>query len=97
MSDRVVGSRELKIRLGTYLRQVRSGRTLVITDRGQPVAELRPLEGSRGDDAALARLAARGAVSLPQTPGVSRRPARPITSRGQSISSAILDGRKDRI
>jgi len=29
-----VGVRELKTRLGGYLRQVRAGRTLVITDRG---------------------------------------------------------------
>src|SRR5262245_49988787 len=43
MKHRVVGARELKVRLGTYLRQVRQGRTLVVTDRGQPVAELRPI------------------------------------------------------
>ena len=39
-----VGARELKIRLGGYLQRVRQGHTLVITDRGHPVAELRPLE-----------------------------------------------------
>src|SRR3989304_5686519 len=36
-----VGARELKTRLGTYLRKVRQGSTLVVTDRGEPVAELR--------------------------------------------------------
>ena len=38
---KTVGSRELKTRLGTYLRQVREGMTLVVTERGLPVAELR--------------------------------------------------------
>jgi len=38
---RQVGARELKTRLGTYLRQVRRGATLVVTERGEPVAELR--------------------------------------------------------
>ena len=43
MARDVVGARELKTRLGTYLQRVREGRTLVVTDRGEPVAELRPL------------------------------------------------------
>ena len=45
MSNNLVGARELKARLGSYLRRVRQGQTLVVTDRGQPVAELRPLAG----------------------------------------------------
>ena len=41
-----VGSRELKNRLGSYLRQVRRGATIVVTDRGTPVAELRPVRAA---------------------------------------------------
>jgi hypothetical protein len=44
-----VGSRELKTRLGSHLKPVRQGVTLVITDRGHPIAELRPLETGAGD------------------------------------------------
>jgi prevent-host-death family protein len=65
MASGVVGARELKVRLGKYLRQVRQGRTLVITDRGQPVAELRPMSGVGGPDAILARLEADGIVTRP--------------------------------
>lgn len=43
MRKTAVGSRELKTRLGTYLRQVQKGQILVITDRGRPVAELKPI------------------------------------------------------
>ena len=39
-----VGVRELKTRLGSYLRQVRAGRTLTVTDRGVPVATIAPVE-----------------------------------------------------
>ena len=54
---RTVGTRELKTRLGTYLRIVRSGRRLIVTDRGRPVAEIRPLEDGRDDlEARLAGL-----------------------------------------
>ena len=35
-NGRIVGARELKTRLGTYLHRVQGGATLVITDRGRP-------------------------------------------------------------
>ena len=37
-----VGLRELKNRLAEYIRRVRSGEHVLITDRGAVVAELRP-------------------------------------------------------
>lgn len=37
-----VGVRELKNRLSEYLRAVRRGERILVTDRGQVVAELRP-------------------------------------------------------
>jgi len=48
MTERTVGVRELKARLSRYLREVKAGRTITITDRGRPVGRLvppdRPLE-----------------------------------------------------
>lgn len=94
MATHAVGARELKIRLGTYLRQVRQGRTLIVTDRGQPVAELRPIVSEEGADAALARLEADGVVRRPTRTRLSS--FRPITSRGKSLSAAVIEDRKDR-
>ena len=45
MSSQQVGIRELKSRLSEYVDRARAGETLVITDRGRPVAEIRPLSG----------------------------------------------------
>ncbi|MEX2236730.1 MAG: type II toxin-antitoxin system prevent-host-death family antitoxin [Dehalococcoidia bacterium] len=42
-----VGIRELRTRLSSYLRQVRSGEVITVTDRGKPVARL---EGVSDDD-----------------------------------------------
>lgn len=40
-----VGIRELKTSLSSYLRRVREGKeTVLITEHGKPVAEIRPLE-----------------------------------------------------
>lgn len=91
---RSVGARELKVRLGTYLRQVRQGRTLVVTDRGQPVAELRPIGAEAGDDAVLAGLEARGLVRRPTRKGLPV--FRPIVARAP-LSIAVIEDREDRL
>lgn len=90
-----VGSRELKTRLGTYLRRVRRGATLVITDRGEPVAELRPVtNGVSPEDAGLDALEALGAVTRSKAARLAS--VRPIRSKGRPVSEAVIEGRKDR-
>lgn len=94
MASSLVGARELKTRLGRYLRRVRQGNTLVVTDRGQPVAELRPVRRT-GRETVLARLEAEGSVTRPTKRGFS--PFRPIElEKGDSVASAVLEGRHDR-
>ena len=92
---RSVGSRELKTRLGTYLRRVRRGATLVVTDRGEPVAELRPVAGGvSAEDAGLAALEALGAVT--RSKGAHLAALKPIRSKGRPASRAVVEGREDR-
>ncbi len=43
-----VGVKQLKSRLSEYLRLVRSGETVVVTDRDEAVAELRPTRRQPG-------------------------------------------------
>jgi len=90
-----VGARELKTRLGGYLQQVRQGRTLVITDRGEPVAELKPLHRPGMENAVLEQLKAIGAVTRPENRRLA--PFRPVRSRGPSMSEAIVQDRDDRV
>lgn len=62
-----VGLRELKNRLSHYIRHVRAGRAVLVTDRGQVVAELLPPRAAVSDANGrhgLAGLAGRGVVSL---------------------------------
>ena len=73
----VVGARELKTRLGTYLQRVRQGRTLVVTDRGEPVAELRPLPSDDSLPSALLKLSTKGTVTLPTRDASAGVPANP--------------------
>lgn len=66
-----VGLRELKNRLSTYVRQVRKGGTVTVTDRGEIVAELVPPRRNGDAMSGLAQLARRGEL----------RPALPANRR----------------
>ena len=92
--SKAVGIRELKTRLGTYLQRVREGRTLVVTDRGEPVAELRPLPSNDSLPAALVKLSTRGAVTLPTIDALPT--FRPVRNRGASAADAVHSDRADR-
>jgi antitoxin (DNA-binding transcriptional repressor) of toxin-antitoxin stability system len=64
---KTVGVRELKDRLSEYLRRVRSGESLLVTDRGEVVAEFSPPGRAQADPsipAGLLVLARRGLVTL---------------------------------
>jgi prevent-host-death family protein len=90
-----VGARELKTRLGTYLRQVRRGATLVVTERGEPVAELRPLPVAATDlHQRLQELAGLGVLA--RESGGPLSPFSPIAARGAALSEAIVEDREDR-
>ena len=92
----LVGARELKTRLGRYLRDVRGGATIVVTERGQPVAELRPLSATNDDtDTRWREAAARGEVALGD--GDPMYPCEPITHRGAPLGDAIDGDREDRL
>lgn len=90
-----VGSRELKTRLGRYLGRVRRGETLVITDRNEPIAELRPLDiGADPTTRRLRKLAAEGTVTLASR--ASLDPLVPVRTHGRSASAAVSADRDDR-
>lgn len=94
MERNVVGARELKTRLGTYLRRVREGRTLLVTDRGEPVAELRPIQAHAGVPALLLKLSSKGSITLPVRKSMTA--FRPIQSRGGTLADAVHEDREDR-
>ncbi len=89
-----VGVRELKNRLSEFLRVVRAGERVLVTDRGEIVAELSPPgQGGREPDvpAALLALARRGLVTL-GTPGdTARYPPLPRRRRRKLTAAQLLD------
>ena len=90
-----VGARELKTRLGAYIRQVQRGQTLIVTEHGEPVAELRPLTlKAPGEEAKLEELVALGHLSRPSRGPLG--PFKPVRKTGPPFSKTIVEGREDR-
>jgi antitoxin (DNA-binding transcriptional repressor) of toxin-antitoxin stability system len=91
---KTVGIRELKNRLSEYLRQVRSGESVLVTDRGEVVAEVSPPGQSRADSsvpAGLLALAKRGLVTLGSAGDASLYEALPRRRRGKRSAAQLLD------
>lgn len=63
---KTVGLRELKNRLSEYVRHVRNGETVTVTDRGEVVAELVPPRRQEGIPPGLEEMARRGDIRLGQ-------------------------------
>ena len=90
-----VGGRELKNRLTHCLARAKRGEDVVVTERGRPVAVLRPIhctDQPQSLEAQLARLAAQGLVVLPTRKPLKR--VRRVKIDGPPLSKAILEDRR---
>ncbi len=84
---------EAKAKLSALVKQVREGRTVIITVHGQPAAELRPIDPSARPQSLaerLAELTARGVVLKPKRPDSSY----PIGPRKTGALRRFLDSRE---
>jgi len=91
---RTVGIRELKNRLSEYLRQVRAGESVLVTDRGEVIAEFSPPGRVLGDasvPAGLLGLARRGLVTLGSAGDAGVYVALPRARRGRRSAAQLLD------
>ena len=86
MSEVSVGIRELKGRLSEYLRRVRAGETVVVTDRGQPVGRIVPVAQPLED-----RLEAMAQAGLLLWSGKKLEPMAPVARmRGERTVAELL-------
>ncbi len=87
----LVGVAELRQNLSVYLRRVREGETLVVTDRNRPVAVLGPAPGPSSH---LDRLIAAGRVS-PPTRSELPEPLEMDVDETRGLSRALAELRED--
>ena len=91
MGERSIGIRELKSKLSECVREVKSGRTIVVTERGKPVARIIPEAISLQERVEALRKAGTIAWS-----GRRLRPARPAGRvRGErTVADLIVENRE---
>lgn len=88
-----VGVRELKNKLSQYIRQAKSGEGVLVTDRGQVVAELTPPGQGETDTAvpaALRALAQRNLLVLGAPGKKALYPALPRARRRRRTAGELL-------
>ncbi len=91
MSAQRVGLRELKQHLGAYIRRVKAGERIIVTDRNRVVAAVVPpgSEEAAGDLLALVR---DGVATWKG--GKPRGLSSPPTIEGKSVAQAVLEDRR---
>ena len=82
-----VGVRELRDGLSRHLAEVRSGHTVTVTDHGQPIARIVPVDRPTR----LEQLVAEGRVRLAQRP--KQVAPRPLRAQGV-VSDLVADQRR---
>ncbi len=88
---------ETKNKLSALLDLVRHGETVLITDRGTPIARIVPVAGSGGtdaDEARIARLERAGLLSRALEPPGPLPPPIPLPP-GVSVLDALLEEREE--
>ena len=91
---KTVGVRELKNRLSEYLRDVRAGERVLVTDRGEVVAELAPPgHGGRPTNVptALLVMARQGLATLATPTDVAAYPPLPRRGKRKRTAAQLLD------
>lgn len=91
MTHRTSGS-QLKAHMGRYMKAVRAGGEVVVTDRGQPVARLVPFRAAPADPEALPLARPRDPAAAP----LAEVEVRPIRYRGTPTSALLAADRKRR-
>ena len=95
-----VGLREANQRFSRTMRAVRRGEEVVLTDRGRPIAVIKPIvHGGPEDDAeALRGLIDAGLVVAAAEPGPMPAPRwRPVAVTGKPVSETITEDRGDQV
>ena len=85
-----IGIRELKSHLSRQLDRVRSGARIVVTDRGEPIATISPINSPSAEWADTLVQSGRAQWSGGKPAGASR----PVKARRGTVSDAVLEDRR---
>ena len=91
-----LGLREANQHFSKAIKAVRAGKEVILTERGQPIAIIKPIKKKHEPDALLRRMADEGLITLPSRKGPMPR-FEPIRATGKPLSQTIVEDRNDRV
>ena len=92
-----LGLREANQHFSKAIKAVRAGQEVILTERGHPIAVIRPIRSEQALDATLKRMADEGLITLPSRKGPVPSPRwKPIRLKGKPLSQTIIEDRRDR-
>jgi prevent-host-death family protein len=92
-----LGLREANQQFSKAIRAVRAGKEVVLTERGRPIAVIKPVKAGDAEATALQAMADDGLI----TPATRKGPMpaarwRPVKVKGKPISETVIDDRQER-
>lgn len=92
-----LGLREANQHFSKAIKAVRAGKEVVLTERGHPIAVIKPIKAGDVHEATLQAMADEGVITLPSRKGPMPAPRwRPVKVKGKPLSQTIIDDREDR-
>ena len=92
-----LGLREANQRFSKAIKAVRAGQDVILTERGRPIAVIRPIKDEGAQETRLQALADQGVITRAARKGPMPAPRwRPAKVKGQPVSRTIIDDREDR-
>lgn len=92
-----LGLREANQQFSKAIKAVRAGKEVVLTERGRPVAVIKPIKGEDAQEVVLQAMADEGLIKPAARKGPTPAPRwRPVKVKGQPLSQTIIDDREDR-
>jgi prevent-host-death family protein len=91
-----LGLREANQHFSKAIRAVRAGKEVVLTERGQPIAVIKPIKEAPAPETVLKRMADERLITLPTRKGPLPR-FEPVPLSGKPLSQTIIDDRADRL
>ena len=91
-----LGLREANQRFSSAIKAVRAGKEVVLTERGRPIAVIKPIKEEDDENAVLQAMAAEGLITPASRKGPMPAPRwPPVKVRGKPLSQTVIEDRED--
>ncbi|HEY2922970.1 MAG TPA: type II toxin-antitoxin system prevent-host-death family antitoxin [Candidatus Binatia bacterium] len=91
-----MGLREANQQFSKAIKAVKQGKEVILTERGKPIAVIKPLQAKEDQEAVIRRLEAEGILRPAAKRGPMPTPSwKPIRIKGKPISQTISDERDE--